>query len=93
MYVKRDIHGQIMYYYQDLGTDKESVRFEENEIIEIKNNPFDDYALALDWITQQRLDVEPLVSHILPFEQIQRGFQLAVDKPPADETLKVILQF
>ena len=57
------------------------------------DNPFDDYALALDWITQQRLDVEPLVSHILPFEQIQRGFQLAVDKPPADETLKVILQF
>ncbi len=57
------------------------------------DNPYDDYALALDWIMQNRLDVGPLVSHILPFEQIQRGFELAVDKPIADETLKVILQF
>ncbi|MEE3232796.1 MAG: zinc-binding dehydrogenase [Candidatus Latescibacterota bacterium] len=57
------------------------------------DNPYDDYALALDWITQKRLDMEPLVSHILPFDQIQRGFELAVDKPPADEPLKVILQF
>ena len=57
------------------------------------DNPYDDYALALDWIIQNRLDVGPLVSHILPFEQIQRGFELAVDKPIADETLKVILQF
>tara|TARA_B100000902_G_scaffold103987_1_gene106214 strand:+ start:276 stop:1250 length:975 start_codon:yes stop_codon:yes gene_type:complete len=57
------------------------------------DNPYDDYALALDWIIQNRLDVGPVVSHILPFEQIQRGFELAVDKPIADETLKVILQF
>ena len=27
-----------MYYYQKVGDDEESVRFEEDEIIELKNN-------------------------------------------------------
>ncbi len=45
MYVKRNEHGQIMYYYQKVGDDKENVRFEEDEIIELKNNPFDDLCL------------------------------------------------
>ena len=34
LYVQRDDNGQIMYYSQDLGDDKESIRFEEDEIIE-----------------------------------------------------------
>jgi len=37
--------------------------------------------------------VDPLVSHVLPFSEIQRGFELAVDKPIADEALKVVLEF
>ena len=49
--------------------------------------------LALDWIVQERLDVSPLVSHVLPFAEIQRGFELAVDKPVAEEALKVVLEF
>ena len=47
MYVMRDESGQVKYYYQELGTDTESVRFEEDEIVELKNNPFDDYAYGL----------------------------------------------
>ena len=47
MYVMRDESGQVKYYYQELGTDDESVRFEADEIIELKNNPFDDYAYGL----------------------------------------------
>ena len=54
MYVQRDENGQIKYYYQDLGADEESVRFEENEIIEFKNNPFDDYAYGLS-------DIHPIL--------------------------------
>ena len=50
MYVQRDENGQIKYYYQDVGDDKENVRFEENEIIEFKNNAFDDYAYGLSEI-------------------------------------------
>ena len=47
MYVQRDENGQIMYYYQKVGQENEDVRFEEDEIIELKNNPFDDYAYGL----------------------------------------------
>ena len=43
----RDESGQVKYYYQELGTEDESVRFEADEIIELKNNPFDDYAYGL----------------------------------------------
>ena len=47
MFVMRNENGQVKYYYQEIGDDKESVRFEEEEIIELKNNPFDDYAYGL----------------------------------------------
>ena len=47
MFVMRDENGQVKYYYQEIGDDKESVRFEEDEIVELKNNPFDDYAYGL----------------------------------------------
>ena len=54
MYVKRDENGQVMYYYQDLGDEDESVRFEDSEIIEYKNNSFDDYAYGLS-------DIHPIL--------------------------------
>ena len=47
MFVMRNENGQVKYYYQEIGDDKESVRFEADEIIELKNNPFDDYAYGL----------------------------------------------
>ena len=36
-----------MYYYQNIGNDAEDVRFDPDEIIELQNNPFDDYAYGL----------------------------------------------
>ena len=47
MYVKRNEHGQLMYYYQNIGDEKEDVRFDPDEVIELQNNPFDDYAYGL----------------------------------------------
>ena len=47
MYVKRNEHGQVMYYYQKIGDEKEDIRFEPEEIIELKNNAFEDYAYGL----------------------------------------------
>ena len=32
-------------------------------------NPSLDYTLALDWITQGRLDVRPILTHLMPFEK------------------------
>lgn len=56
-------------------------------------NPYDDYANALDWILQRRIDVSAMVSHVLPFADIQRAFELAADKPAADRPCKVVLRF
>lgn len=57
------------------------------------DNPYEDYRAALDWILQGRLDVRPLITHILPFEEIQRGFELAVDRPHDERPIKVVLRF
>lgn len=56
-------------------------------------NPYDDYAAALDWIEQERIDVKPLITHILPLAEIQRAFELFADRPPAERPIKVVLQY
>ena len=56
-------------------------------------NPLEDYTIALDWITQGRLDVRPLVTHVLPFEEIQRGFEMAFERPKEGKVIKVVLKF
>ena len=56
-------------------------------------NPYDDYAVALDWIEQGRIDVMPLITHILPFAKIQRAFELFADRSSAERPIKVVLQY
>ena len=56
-------------------------------------NPHEDYATALDWITQDRIDVRPILTHFLPFEQIQQAFEIAFDEAAAQESVKVVLRF
>jgi hypothetical protein len=73
MYVQRDDNGQIMYYYQDLGDDKESVRFEDNEIVEFKNNSFDDYAYGLS-------DIHPILYLVDLKDYAERDIGAALNK-------------
>lgn len=42
-------------------------------------------------IIKKTIDVSPLVTHSLPFEDIQKGFETAVNR--ADDVVKVILEF
>ena len=73
MNVQRADNGQIMYYYQDLGNDQDSVRFEENEIIEFKNNPFDDYAYGLS-------DIHPILYLVDLKDYAERDIGAALNK-------------
>ena len=73
MHVKRAPNGQIMHYYQDLGSDEDSVRFEENEIIEFKNNPFDDYAYGLS-------DIHPILYLVDLKDYAERDIGTALNK-------------
>lgn len=48
-----------------------------------------DFALAVDWIAQGRLDVTPLLTHRLPFREAQRAFEWAWER--REGVVKVVL--
>ena len=73
MYVKRNEHGQVMYYYQKIGDDKEDIRFEPDEIIELKNNAFEDYAYGLS-------DIHPIMYLIDLKDYAERDIGAALNK-------------
>ena len=73
MYVQRNERGQIKYYYQDIGDDAKNVRFEEQEIIEYKNNPFDDYAYGLS-------DIHPILYLVDLKDYAERDIGAALNK-------------
>ena len=73
MNVQRAENGQIMHYYQDLGDDKNSVRFEEDEIIEFKNNTFDDFAYGLS-------DIHPILYLVDLKDYAERDIGAALNK-------------
>ncbi|TAL31775.1 MAG: hypothetical protein EPN93_16985 [Spirochaetes bacterium] len=50
-----------------------------------------DYPYALDMILKGAVDVSPLITHVMPFERIQQGFETAVAR--ADRVIKLILDF
>ena len=50
-----------------------------------------DYPLAMDFIVQGRIDVSPIITHHLPFTEVQRGFELFSYR--WDEAIKVVLDF
>jgi L-iditol 2-dehydrogenase len=50
-----------------------------------------DYPYALDLILRDVVDVSQIVTHVIPFEEIQRGFEMASNR--LDNAIKVILEF
>jgi hypothetical protein len=73
MYVNRNEHGQIEYYYQDVGDDNENIRFEAEEIVELKNNCFDDYAYGLS-------DIHPILYLVDLKDYAERDIGAALNK-------------
>ena len=49
------------------------------------------FSLAKDMIAQGRIDVTPLVSHVLPFQEMQRAYDLFVERQ--DGAIKVFLDY
>ncbi|MBI4530344.1 MAG: zinc-binding dehydrogenase [Candidatus Latescibacteria bacterium] len=50
-----------------------------------------DFPLAMDFITQGRIDVSPIISHIIPFTEAQRGFEMSLTKE--DGAIKVVFTY
>ncbi|KKI91832.1 zinc-binding dehydrogenase [Bacillus sp. SA1-12] len=49
----------------------------------------EDFAKAIELLGQNKLDLSPLVSHVLPLEDIKKGFEL-MENP--DESLKILFK-
>ena len=56
-------------------------------------DPQRDYAVALQWIAEGRIDVRPILTHVLPIDDIQAGFEMAFDKPQDEKSIKIVLRF
>ncbi|HOR94651.1 MAG TPA: hypothetical protein PLZ38_11815, partial [Spirochaetota bacterium] len=50
-----------------------------------------DYPYALDMILKGAIDVTPLLTHDIPFEDIQKGFEMASNRE--DGAIKIVLSF
>jgi threonine dehydrogenase-like Zn-dependent dehydrogenase len=50
-----------------------------------------DFPIAVDWITQGRIDVAPLATHRFPLERAQEAFDLFVDRK--DGVIKPLITF
>jgi threonine dehydrogenase-like Zn-dependent dehydrogenase len=50
-----------------------------------------DLPLAMDMIVQGRINVAPILTHLLPFDQVQRGFEMFTDR--TDGAIKVVLNY
>jgi threonine dehydrogenase-like Zn-dependent dehydrogenase len=49
------------------------------------------FSLARDMIVQGRINVAPIVTHILPFQEVQQAYELFVDRK--DGAIKVVLDY
>ncbi|MBM3213649.1 zinc-binding dehydrogenase [Candidatus Poribacteria bacterium] len=57
----------------------------------VSPEPLRDYPLAIDMIVQGRIDVSPLLTHEIPFDDVQYGFELFTQRK--DGAIKVILRY
>ena len=49
------------------------------------------YPLARDWIAQRRIDVSPLITHTMPFQDIQEAYEIFAER--RDEAIKVFIDY
>lgn len=54
-------------------------------------DPVPSFGLSSDLIAQGRFDVSPIISHILPFDEIQTAYELFVDRK--DRAVKVVIDY
>ena len=78
-----DVYGS--FRYGDFF--RRNIRLIGSVIPDVQN----DYPLAMDMIAQGRMNVSPILTHHLPFEEAQHGFELFTFR--RDKAIKVILDF
>ena len=50
-----------------------------------------DFPLAMDMITQDRIDVSPIITHHLPFTEVQAAFELSLHEK--ESAIKIVMEY
>lgn len=50
-----------------------------------------EFPLAMDWISQGRIDVSPMITHHIPFTDVQDGFDMFINQ--RDKVIKVVMEY
>jgi (R,R)-butanediol dehydrogenase / meso-butanediol dehydrogenase / diacetyl reductase len=86
------IHGQVVMVAmpkEPLPVDLTAFALREIELIGVKVYDRSDYDAAISLVADRRVNVEALISHVLPLEQAQEGLELALQ---ASEAMKVLIK-
>jgi threonine dehydrogenase-like Zn-dependent dehydrogenase len=54
-------------------------------------DPQPNFGLARDLIAQKRFDVSPIITHVLPFDNVQKAYEMFVDRK--EGAVKVVLDY
>ncbi len=65
---------------------------EQRLVTSVGPKTMEDYTIALDWIVQGRLDVRPIISHVMPLVEIQKAFEMAFEDPEKEKAIKIVLE-
>ena len=66
-----------------------AMHFREISLMTTRCYSPEDFTKAIELLAENKLNLDPLVSHVLPLEDIQAGFEL-MEKP--DQSLKILFQ-
>jgi (R,R)-butanediol dehydrogenase / meso-butanediol dehydrogenase / diacetyl reductase len=86
------IQGQVVMVAmpkEPLPVDLAAFALREIEMIGVKVYDRSDYEAAISLVAESRVDVQALISHILPLEQTPAGLELALK---ASEAMKVLIR-
>lgn len=86
------IRGQIVVvgvFKEPAAIDMQGVTFKELSVIGSRVYEAFDFARAIDLLSQGRVNVQPLISHVLPVHEAARGLEIARG---AREAMKVLLK-
>jgi threonine dehydrogenase-like Zn-dependent dehydrogenase len=62
----------------------------EKTIVTSANNRYEDYLLGLSMIESGVINAKKMITHVLPLDEIQKGFDILLDKQQND-VMKIVL--
>ena len=84
-------HGTLVVvgiFHETVGVDLLSAVRNENRIVGSFCYTYEDYAHAADLVVGGRVDFDPMITHVLPLKELDKGFSLAIE----EKAIKVVFE-